>query len=186
MTSDSDSSAPGEPGSTASFNFTVWVARGFGVGNAPKAPGTFGTLLGFPLFALMIWPGELSTLIVGCIAATLVSVWFCGEAEKILKLRDPGSIVIDEIIAIPICYLGWAAWLSAGHEAPLSVDYFFVEKWPTLIGIFALFRFFDIVKPWPVKGSQTLRGGWGVTIDDVLAAGYVNLVVLAVLFATGG
>jgi len=166
------------------FNFTVWVARGFGVGCVPKAPGTFGTLLGFPLFALMVWPGELSTLIVGCIAATLVSVWFCGEAEKILKLRDPGSIVIDEIIAIPICYLGWAVWRTVKQGEPLSVSYFFVEKWPTLIGIFALFRFFDIIKPWPVKGSQKMPGGWGVTIDDVLAAVYVNIVALAALFAT--
>ncbi len=163
------------------FNFTVWVAKGFGVGSIPRAPGTFGTLLGFPLFALMIWPGELSTLIVGCIAATLVSVWFCGEAEKILKLRDPGSIVIDEIVAIPVCYLGWAAWLTVKLDAPLTVSYFFLERWPSLIGIFALFRFFDIVKPWPVKGSQKMPGGWGVTIDDILAAGYVNVVALAAL-----
>ncbi len=130
----------------------------------------------------MVWPGELSTLIVGCIAATLVSVWFCGETEKILKLRDPGSIVIDEIIAIPICYLGWAAWLTVKQGEPLTVSYFFVEKWPTLIGIFGLFRFFDIIKPWPVKGSQKMPGGWGVTIDDVLAAVYVNIVTLATLF----
>lgn len=172
-----DSASNGKTG----FHFTVWVAQGFGVGNVPKAPGTFGTLLGFPLFALMVMPGELSTLIVGCIAATLVSVWFCGEAEKILKLRDPGSIVIDEIIAIPICYLGWAAWLVEKEGVSPSVSYFFVERWPTLIGIFALFRFFDIVKPWPVEGSQKMRGGWGVTLDDVLAAVYVNLVVLGIL-----
>lgn len=163
------------------LNFTVWVAQGFGIGRVPKAPGTFGTLLGFPLFALLILRGELSTLIVGAIAATLVSVWFCGEAEKIMKLRDPGSIVIDEIIAIPICYIGWAAWLSLKAGEPLTISYFFVERWPTLIGIFVLFRIFDILKPWPVKGSQKMRGGWGVTIDDVLAAVYVNIVVLLIL-----
>jgi phosphatidylglycerophosphatase A len=63
-------------------------------------------------------------------------------------------------------------------DQPLTVSYFFVERWPTLIGIFILFRIFDILKPWPVKGSQKMRGGWGVTIDDVLAAVYVNIVVL--------
>jgi phosphatidylglycerophosphatase A len=54
------------------------------------------------------------------------------------------------------------------------------------IGIFALFRFFDILKPWPVRQSQKLPGGWGVTVDDVLAAGYVNIVALVALsFAPG-
>ena len=51
--------------------------------------------------------------------------------------------------------------------------------WPLTLGVFALFRFFDVVKPWPVRQSQSLPGGWGVTVDDALAAVYVNLTVLA-------
>jgi phosphatidylglycerophosphatase A len=49
-------------------------------------------------------------------------------------------------------------------------------------GVFAAFRFFDIVKPWPVRQSQSLPGGWGITVDDVLAAGYVNVTILVIHF----
>ena len=54
------------------------------------------------------------------------------------------------------------------------------RTWPLTLGVFALFRFFDVVKPWPVRQSQALPGGWGITVDDALAAVYVNGVVLAV------
>jgi phosphatidylglycerophosphatase A len=59
-------------------------------------------------------------------------------------------------------------------------DFFSTRTWPLTLGVFAAFRFFDVAKPWPVHQSQSLPGGWGVTIDDVLAAVYVNLVVLLV------
>jgi phosphatidylglycerophosphatase A len=58
---------------------------------------------------------------------------------------------------------------------------YFLRHWELSIGVFALFRLFDVSKPWPVRQSQHLHGGWGVTIDDVLAAVYVNIAV--VLFA---
>ena len=88
---------------------------------------------------------------------------------------------MDEIAAIPLCFTGldWSSDLETGSfPAP---DTFFSRQHllPTL-GVFAAFRFFDVLKPWPVRQSQSLIGGWGVTIDDVLAAVYVNVVVLAV------
>jgi phosphatidylglycerophosphatase A len=58
---------------------------------------------------------------------------------------------------------------------------YFWAHWPSSICIFALFRLFDVAKPWPVRQSQSLWGGWGVTIDDVLASVYVNVVALLVL-----
>jgi phosphatidylglycerophosphatase A len=63
---------------------------------------------------------------------------------------------------------------------PRAADFFSARTWLLTLGVFAAFRFFDVAKPWPVDQSQSLPGGWGVTIDDVLAAVYVNLVVLLV------
>ena len=66
---------------------------------------------------------------------------------------------------------------------PGAAYFFSARTWPLTLGVFAAFRLFDVAKPWPVYQSQSLHGGWGVTIDDVLAAVYVNLVVLLVYAA---
>ncbi|MBI3417718.1 MAG: phosphatidylglycerophosphatase A, partial [Verrucomicrobia bacterium] len=105
-----------------------------------------------------------------------VSVWRCGAAEKILKQKDPASVVLDEIIALPFCFFVWLGteFLRTGRLLTLG-EVFRLENGVMLVVGFLAFRFFDIAKPWPVRQSQSLPGGWGVTIDDVLAAGYVNL-----------
>lgn len=162
----------------------VLLAEGFGSGRSPIAPGTFGTLPGFVLFALLLLPGNVWLFFAGMIAMIGVSVWASGQAEQILSQRDPGSVVIDEIIAIPVCFAGWVVWRLVDIGAMPGVGYFFQREWLGVIGIFVLFRIFDIWKPWPVGPSQKLYRGWGVTMDDVLAAGYVNLIVLVVLFVT--
>jgi phosphatidylglycerophosphatase A len=102
-------------------------------------------------------------------------------AEKVLRQKDPGSVVLDEIVAVPLCFLSWIGIVFARTGALPAAEYFFSRDttWFTL-GVFVLFRLFDIAKPWPVRGSQSLPGGWGVTVDDLLAAGYVSLVVLGV------
>ena len=85
-------------------------------------------------------------------------------------------MVLDEIIAVPICFLGWLGSESLRiNRLPVCGEVFRLENTALLAAGFLAFRFFDIVKPWPVRQSQHLSGGWGVTIDDVLAAGYVNL-----------
>jgi len=124
--------------------------------------------------------------LVGAMVGVALSVWLCGVGEKVLSAKDPGSIVFDEIAAIPICFIGWIAIHIWKADAFPSPEYFFSKQHilPTL-GVFAAFRFFDVLKPWPVRQSQSLPGGWGVTVDDTLAAVYVNVVVLAVLFITG-
>lgn len=162
--------------------FCVWIAQGFGLGKIPFAPGTFGSMGGFIWFiALLLVPspyffggGMLFGIVVSVIASTL--------AENVLGEKDPGSIVIDEIVAVPLCFVGW-----------LTVLYFQDGKWGELrwaagpqvwlkaFAIIVLFRFFDIAKPWPVRQIQHLPGGWGITVDDLLAAAYVNLCVLAAL-----
>ncbi len=157
----------------------LWIAQGFGVGRIPFAPGTFGSVVGLAWFALLVWFHSWPIFIATNVAAIAVSAWLCGDAEKTLGKTDPGSVVLDEIIAIPVCFTGWLVmlWWPQHHWPNLS---FFADRWLSMIGVFALFRFFDIVKPWPVRQSQTLPGGWGVTVDDILAAVYVNLVVLAI------
>ena len=94
----------------------------------------------------------------------------------LLGKRDPGSVVFDEIIALPLCFAGWVSSLYfANGSMPEWVYFFKGTNWFLSVVIFLLFRFFDIVKPWPIGSSQSLPGGWGVTIDDLLAALYVNL-----------
>jgi phosphatidylglycerophosphatase A len=159
----------------------LWVAQGFGVGRIPVAPGTFGSVVGVLWFGLLLMTGNLWLFIAGTIATVALSVWLCGAAERILGQTDPGSVVLDEIAAMPVCFLGWVAVLASKTGAlPKCADFFSPHTWPLTLGVFAAFRFFDIAKPWPVYQSQSLPGGWGVTIDDVLAAVYVNAAVLLV------
>jgi phosphatidylglycerophosphatase A len=161
----------------------LWIAQGFGVGRIPFGPGTFGSVVGVLWFALLLMTQSLWVLLAGTAAGLVLSVWLCGVAEKLLKQNDPGSVVLDEIAAMPVCFFGWLGILLCKRGSLSGLDDFFGgHNWLMALGVFALFRFFDIAKPWPVRQSQTLPGGWGVTIDDVLAAIYVNAVVLAVYF----
>jgi len=165
-------------------NFKLWIAQGFGVGRIPVAPGTFGSMVGILWFGLLLVPANLWLFIAGTIIGFALSVWLCGEGEKILKQKDPGSVVLDEITAMPVCFASWlgAAFLKTG-SLPRLDEILNARTWPVVLGVFVTFRFFDVLKPWPVRQSQSLPGGWGVTIDDFLAAIYVNAVVLLVYFA---
>jgi phosphatidylglycerophosphatase A len=167
-------------------NLKLWIAQGFGVGRIPVAPGTFGSLLGVLWFALLLVPANLWVLIGGTIAGFALSVWLCGEGEKILNQKDPGSIVLDEITAVPLCFAGWigvALWNFG--VVPRLDELLNARTWPVILGVFIAFRFFDVLKPWPVRQSQSLPGGWGITVDDFLAAIYVNAVVLLYYLAPG-
>jgi phosphatidylglycerophosphatase A len=157
----------------------LWVAQGFGTGRARFAPGTFGSLVGFGWALVLFSTHDLVLFLVGAVLGIAASVWICGEAEKILNQTDPGSVVFDEIAAIPICFLGWIArCLWSGRE---FFDLFRQNEVFWLIPtVFLLFRCFDILKPWPVRQSQMLPAGWGVTMDDLLAALYVSLATLGI------
>lgn len=165
-------------------SFLLWLAQGFGIGRIPVAPGTFGSVVGLLWFGMLLLAGNLWGFLLGTIISVALSVWLCGVGEKVLKQTDPGSVVFDEIAAIPICFLGWIVVLLCGKGVFPKPDYFISPGvWPLTIGVFVLFRIFDVWKPWPVRQSQALPGGWGVTTDDVLAAVYVNVVVLAICAA---
>jgi phosphatidylglycerophosphatase A len=164
----------------------LWIAQGFGIGRIPVAPGTFGSLAGIAWALLLLLPGNLPVFALGTLAGLLLSVYGCGRAEQILGETDPGSVVLDEIAALPVCFLAWIA--VSAHELGRFPDAHDLVSGPNrwwILGVFVAFRVFDVAKPWPVHGSQKLPGGWGVTTDDFLAAIYVNLTAL-LAFALGG
>jgi phosphatidylglycerophosphatase A len=103
------------------------------------------------------------------VVAALAAVWVCGKAETILGETDPPSVVLDEIVALPFCYAATVlSWQTAGiWPGPRQ---FLLGHAGLALAVFALFRVFDIAKPWPIRASQRLPGGWGVVVDDVLAA----------------
>jgi phosphatidylglycerophosphatase A len=171
----------------------VFVAQGFGIGRIPFAPGTWGTLLGFGWCWLLLSFNSFEIFIFGSLMGVIAAVLFCGWTEDITGQKDPGSVVLDEIVAIPVCYVGplIAMQLADSLGGPPAADAptgsgagysFLTTSWKGValaVTAFLLFRLFDIWKPWPVRQAQSLPSGWGVVIDDVLAAAYVNLVALA-------
>jgi phosphatidylglycerophosphatase A len=157
----------------------LWIAQGFGAGRFPVAPGTVGSLAGLVWLVLLTATGSLWAFLTGALAGLALSVWLCGWAERALGSKDPASVVFDELVAVPFCFLPWLVsdWMSGGAW-PEPERFFAGRAWiPTLL-LFALFRCFDILKPWPIHRSQRLPGGWGITADDLLAAGYVALISL--------
>ena len=137
------------------------IAFGFGSGLAPRAPGTVGTLLGLPLFWLIVAVApDLTNRIILLIAAFLLGVWACGRTGRALGVADHGGMVWDEIVAFTLVLL------------------FTPASWLWIALAFALFRLFDILKPWPIRFADThLKNGFGVMFDDLLAAGYAIAVI---------
>jgi phosphatidylglycerophosphatase A len=132
-------------------------------------------------FGLLLMTGSLWLFSAGIIAGIALSVWLCDVGEKALGKKDPGSVVLDEIAALPVCFFAWVAIRLCQTGSLPGLGYFFsAQTWLLTLGVFVACRFFDIAKPWPVRQSQSLPGGWGITIDDVLASVYVNVVVLMV------
>jgi len=161
----------------------LWIAQGFWIGRIPIAPGTFGSALGLVWFALLLCTNNLWLYLLGTVVGFGASVWLSGIAEKMLGKKDPSSVVIDEITAVPVCFLGWIGrfWVSY-HALPVPESFFAPATWYLTLIIFVLFRLFDVAKPWPIRSSQSLAGGWGITVDDFLAAAYVLVLSLILLW----
>jgi phosphatidylglycerophosphatase A len=161
--------------------FLLWIAQGFGLGQIPFAPGTFGSILGLIWFLVLLRTGNVWVFLGATLAGLPVSIWLCGLGERALRRKDPQSVVLDEVVAMPFCFTGWLGIVLAKTGSMPQWEYLWADyHWLVLPGVFVAFRFFDVRKPWPVRQSQSLPGGWGVTVDDALAAVYVNLVVFAV------
>ncbi len=140
---------------------SVLLATGFGAGYIPKAPGTAGAAEGCLLF-LLLSPLPAPLYYAATVLVTIVAIWSSGLAEKALGVKDPPQVVIDEI----------AGQLIALAAAPC--------QWPYVLAGFALFRLFDIVKPWPVNRiNDGVPGGAGIVLDDVAAGLYAGIILQA-------
>jgi phosphatidylglycerophosphatase A len=128
------------------------------VGRRLPAPGTWGSVAGLLYFTVVVYPMGMPAALAFSALGTYVAVALCGEAEFRLGQKDPGEVVLDEFVAIPLCFLGWPALVG-----PLPA-------WAVFLAGFGLFRFFDILKPLGIARLQNLTGGWGVALDDTAAA----------------
>jgi len=141
----------------------MFLATGCFVGNIPIAPGTFGTIAGLLFCLFLSKAGFLSATFI-VVVFIIFAVWIAGEAEKIIKQKDPGRIVIDEIAGIMVTLLG--------------LPFNFVS----VISGFFIFRILDIVKPFPIRSIENkLPGGAGIVMDDV-AAGIMGNCLLRLIF----
>jgi len=129
------------------------LATGFGFGFSPVMPGTIGALWGLPLAWAVVQIPSLAGQIIVCAALTLLAIPLCAAAEKQMgKGLDPGCIVADEYLTLPICFLG----------LPFTPG--------VLVAGFVLHRLFDITKPPPIYQLQRIKGGAGIVVDDLFAA----------------
>jgi len=140
--------------STANFrlaNPIHFLALGFGSGLAPKAPGTFGTLAAIPLL-LLFAPLSNTLYLAVLVLMSIAGIYICDKAAKDAGVPDHGAIVWDEFVG----------FLITMFLMPIT--------WQTVLVGFALFRFFDILKPWPISYlDKNCHGGFGIMIDDIVA-----------------
>jgi phosphatidylglycerophosphatase A len=140
----------------------VLLATWFGCGYAPKAPGTAGSAaaiaIAIPLAVYAGWkPWSFAVLAVVILAP---SIWAAGVTAQVCGRKDPGMVVVDEVIG---------QWLALAGALSLN--------WKSYLGAFLLFRLFDIWKPPPVRQLERLPGGVGIVADDVMAGVYAALVL---------
>lgn len=141
------------------------------LGRNLPAPGTWGSAAGIfytlVFFRTLPWP----TTLVLTVFFSWVAVAICGEAERRLGKSDPGCVVLDEFVVMPLVFLG-ARWAFGG----------FWPEWLILLTGFALFRLFDILKPFGIARLQRWPGGWGVVADDFAAALAAGAVLHGIAF----
>jgi phosphatidylglycerophosphatase A len=139
-----------------------FIAFGFGAGLMPFAPGTWGTLVAFPIYWLVGPQIEPIEFLLAIVALFALGVWACGATGRALGVPDHGGMVWDEVVAfLLVLFLVPASW-----------------QWQT--AGFVLFRLFDILKPPPIRYyDRTFKSGFGVMLDDLVAAFY-TLIVIAV------
>ena len=144
-----------------------FFALGFGSGLLRPAPGTWGTLVGVLIY-LLLTSISVPVYILLCIVLFVVGIWLCEISCRDAGVHDHGAIVWDEIVGL----------LVTMAFVPFS--------WPALLVGFLLFRFFDILKPWPIRAlDRQVGGGFGVMLDDLLAGLIAGVLLWAIFNAPG-
>ena len=145
-----------------------WIAFGAGAGLAPRAPGTAGTAVAIPIYAVLATqPVGLYLLAVALISAAGVLV--CGRTARELGVHDHPGIVLDEI----------AGFLVTMTALPFD--------WPWIAAGFVAFRILDVAKPWPVSlADRKVGGGLGIMLDDLLAGALAGAALHAARYVLGG
>jgi phosphatidylglycerophosphatase A len=143
-----------------------FLGLGFGSGLAPIAPGTFGTLAAIPIYLLM-QSLSLTLYLVLTTLAFIVGIWICQQSADWLGKEDPSAVVWDEIVGYLITMIaaptGWL-WIVLG---------------------FVFFRFFDILKPWPINlADREIHGGLGIMVDDVIAGIFAGILLQFTYYLT--
>jgi len=145
------------------------LATGFGLGYSPIASGTVGTFWGVLIVVLLFPHIGLTAQIAVSVLLALASIPVCDAADKVFPAKDDGRIVADEFMTFPICMIG-----LVGPQVGL--------RWWVVLIAFLTCRFFDIVKPWPARQIQALKGGLGIAADDIFASFYSLLANYLILF----
>lgn len=152
------------PERRADSALAVTIATAAGIGRAPVAPGTFGSLPGLALAWILWVAGGPWAVVVGAAAVTAVGAWAAGRVAESWGVEDPGAVVVDEV---------------AGQMVAL----FFIAPTPAAMAAsFLLFRIFDVWKPWPASRLERLPGGSGIMADDLAAGAMANLVLQVVFW----
>ncbi len=147
-------------------HLAIILSTGFGIGYSPLAPGTLGAALGVGVYCALLTLGALEiTLPLVSIALFAAGVYLSSAAEQHFQEKDPGKIVIDEVASFPLTML------------------FISPSVTRIIVAFALNRAADILKPFPAGRIQNLPRGWGIMLDDTIAAIYANLLLRALIIA---
>jgi phosphatidylglycerophosphatase A len=150
------------------MNMQRLIASCFGLGKLPIAPGTWGSIPIVIIFALLCASGasteKINTIMIGlAIIGSVACVQFAPASIAATGSSDPREVVMDEFAGQAVTFIGFVVI----HPSQMLIA--------AVLG-FLLFRFFDIVKPWPIHKLESLPAGWGILCDDLLAGVYAAIV----------
>ncbi len=151
----------------------VLAATVLGAGYVPLAPGTAGSVVSVALLILLRQHAPEPFLAFHLIAVallTLMGAWACSESEKHFGKRDPHEAILDEVAGQQVALLGLPL-------APLPPQLLWASGWKYFLAAFILFRIFDVAKPFPIRRTERLPGGWGMMADDLVAGAFSFLVL---------
>ena len=157
------------------MNPSSLIATWFGLGLIPKAPGTWGSIGAIPPAMLLVYTAGFWPFIAALIILTPVGFWATAQYEAKSGIHDNKQIVIDEVVG------QWLALLPAFYFYEPQIN------WLYIFAALLLFRFFDILKPWPISHfDKNVPGAMGVMMDDIMAGFIAALIIIGAIYAGFG